>query len=52
MKSIISLQVANILSNEFICWYFHFQGLIQKGKVHINCEEGAQINFFANKMAP
>ena len=27
------------------------QGLIQKEKVHINCEKGAQINILANKIA-
>ena len=27
------------------------QGLIQKEKVHINCEKGAQINILANKTA-
>ena len=27
------------------------QGLIQKEKVHIDCERGAQINIFTNKTA-
>ena len=27
------------------------QGLIQKEKVHIDCEEGAQISILANKIA-
>ena len=27
------------------------QGLIQKEKVHIDCEEGAQISIFTNKIA-
>ena len=27
------------------------QGLIQKEKVHIDCEKGAQINILANKIA-
>ena len=27
------------------------QGLIQKEKVHIDCEKGAQISILANKIA-
>ena len=30
---------------------FYSQGLIQKGKVHINCEKGAQISILTNKIA-
>ena len=29
----------------------YYQGLIQKEKVHINCEKGAQISFLTNKIA-
>ena len=28
-----------------------YQGLIQKEKVHIDCEKGAQISILANKIA-
>ena len=29
-----------------------YQKLIQKEKVHIDCEKGAQINILAKKIAP
>ena len=64
MKSDVFLK--DFLSNcEQICWYLQvplssnvsiwflklYQGLIQKEKVHIDCEKGAQVNILANKMA-
>ena len=64
MKSDVFLK--DFLSNcEQICWYLQvplssnvsiwflklYQGLIQKEKVHIDFEKGAQVNILANKMA-
>ena len=31
-------------------FFFYAQGLIQREKVHIDCEKGSQINILANKI--
>ena len=35
----------------YLSLYIYIQGLIQKEKVYIDCEKGAQISILANKIA-